>query len=80
MSLSHYKSIIEDAAPEGFEELGYVVGHGPNLAPDEPAESKRSLGILLVWRPCEAIYKVKSFFLLRSSITLAVMQPELLCE
>ena len=32
------ESIVEDAALEWFEELGYAVGHGPQLAPGEYAE------------------------------------------
>ena len=35
MSLN--ESIVEDAALEWFGELGYAVGHGPQLAPGEPA-------------------------------------------
>jgi len=35
MSLN--ESIVEDAALEWFGELGYAVGHGPHLAPGEPA-------------------------------------------
>jgi type I restriction enzyme R subunit len=31
------ESIVEDAALEWFGELGYAVGHGPHLAPGEPA-------------------------------------------
>ncbi len=35
MSLN--ESIVENAALEWFGELGYAVGHGPHLAPGEPA-------------------------------------------
>ncbi len=35
MSLN--ESIVEDAALEWFGALGYAVGHGPHLAPGEPA-------------------------------------------
>jgi hypothetical protein len=35
MSLN--ESIVEDAALEWFGELGYAVGHGPQLAPGEYA-------------------------------------------
>ena len=38
MSLN--ESIVEDAALEWFGELGYAVGHGPQLAPDEPAAER----------------------------------------
>jgi type I restriction enzyme R subunit len=36
--MSVNESIIEDAALEWFGELGYAVGHGPQLAPSEAAE------------------------------------------
>ena len=35
MSLN--ESIVEDAALSWFEELGYSIGHGPHMAPGEPA-------------------------------------------
>ena len=38
MSLN--ESIVEDAALEWFGELGYAVGHGPQLAPGEPAAER----------------------------------------
>lgn len=34
------ESIVEDAALEWFGELGYAVGHGPHLAPGEPAAER----------------------------------------
>jgi type I restriction enzyme R subunit len=40
MSLN--ESIVEDAALEWFGELGYAVGHGPHLAPGEPAAERHS--------------------------------------
>ena len=40
MSLN--ESIVEDAALEWFGELGYAVGHGPHLAPGEPAAERDS--------------------------------------
>ena len=42
MSLN--ESIVEDAALEWFGELGYAVGHGPLLAPGEPAAERDSFG------------------------------------
>ena len=42
MSLN--ESIVEDAALEWFGELGYAVGHGPHLAPGEPAAERDSFG------------------------------------
>ena len=38
MSLN--ESIVEDAALTWFDELGYAVGHGPQLAPGEPAAER----------------------------------------
>ena len=54
MSLN--ESIVEDAALEWFGELGYAVGHGPQLAPGEPAAERDSFGeVVLVGRVREAI-------------------------
>jgi len=39
--MSFTESIVEDAALEWFGELGYAVGHGPHLAPGEPAAERR---------------------------------------
>ena len=36
------ESIVEDAALSWFRELGYTVGHGPQLAPGEPAAERDS--------------------------------------
>jgi len=36
------ESIVEEAALEWFGELGYAVGHGPHLAPGEPAAERDS--------------------------------------
>lgn len=50
------ESIVEDAAPEWFGELGYAVGHGPQLAPGEPAAGRESFGeVVLAGRLREAI-------------------------
>ena len=57
MSLN--KSIVEDAALEWFGDLGYAVGHGPHLAPGEPAAERDSFGeVVLVGRLREAIRKL----------------------
>ena len=49
MSLN--ESIVEDAALEWFGELGYAVGHGPHLAPGEPAAERDSFSeVVLVGR------------------------------
>lgn len=34
------ESIVEDAALTWFGELGYAVGHGPQMAPGEPAAER----------------------------------------
>ncbi|HVR35535.1 MAG TPA: hypothetical protein VMS21_06745 [Methylomirabilota bacterium] len=60
MSLA--ESIVEDAALEWFGELGYAVGHGPRLAPGEPASRDRgrdSFGeVALVGRLREVIRRL----------------------
>jgi type I restriction enzyme R subunit len=49
MSLN--ESIVEDAALEWFGELGYAIGHGPHIAPAEPAAERDSFGeVVLVER------------------------------
>jgi type I restriction enzyme R subunit len=57
MSLN--ESIVEDAALEWFGELGYAVGHEPQLAPGEPAAERDSFGeVVLVGRLREAIRRL----------------------
>jgi type I restriction enzyme R subunit len=57
MSLN--ESIVEDAALEWFGELGYAVGHGPLLAPYEPAAERNSFSdVVLVGRLREAIQRL----------------------
>lgn len=34
------ESIVEDAALEWFRVLGYATGHGPHMAPGEPAAER----------------------------------------
>ncbi|HQT29623.1 MAG TPA: hypothetical protein PLE48_07440 [Thiobacillus sp.] len=56
MSLN--ESIVEDADLEWFGELGYAVGHGPQLVPGEPAAVRESFGeVVLVGRLREAIWR-----------------------
>jgi hypothetical protein len=53
------ESIVEDAALEWFGELGYAVGHGPHLAPGEPAAERDSFSeVVLVGRLREAIRRL----------------------
>jgi type I restriction enzyme R subunit len=57
MSLN--ESIVEDAALEWFGELGYAVGHGPDLAPGEAAAERDSFGdVVLVGRLRDAIRRL----------------------
>src|ERR1700736_3496344 len=57
MSLN--ESIVEEAALEWFGELGYAVGHGPHVAPGEPAAERESFGeVLLVGRLREAMRRL----------------------
>jgi type I restriction enzyme R subunit len=53
------ESIVEAAALAWFGELGYTVGHGPHLAPGEPAAERDSFGeVALVERLREAIERL----------------------
>jgi type I restriction enzyme, R subunit len=44
MSTTLSESTIEEAALEWFGELGYTIGHGPHVAPSEPAAERSLLG------------------------------------
>jgi type I restriction enzyme R subunit len=53
------ESIVEDAALSWFGELGYTIGHGPHLAPGEPAAERDSFGdVVLAGRLREAIWRL----------------------
>jgi hypothetical protein len=57
--LSLTESIVEDAALEWFGELGYAIGHGPQLAAGEPAAERDSFGeVVLAGRLREAIRRL----------------------
>lgn len=45
------ESIVEDATLSWFGELGYAIGHGPHMAPGEPAAERESFGgvVLVEW-------------------------------
>jgi type I restriction enzyme R subunit len=50
------ESHVEEAALSWFVELGYALGHGPEIAPGEPAAERDSFGeVVLVARLREAI-------------------------
>jgi type I restriction enzyme, R subunit len=75
MSLN--ESIVEDAALEWFGELGYAVGHGPHLAPGEPAAERDSFGdVVLVGRFRETIRQLNPA--IPQSRTLATLRDTLL--
>ena len=59
MSSDFNESIVEDAALTWFGELGYTIGHGPHLAPGEPATERDSFGdVVLVGRLRDAIRRL----------------------
>jgi len=84
------ESIFEEAALEWFGELGYAVGHGPHLAPGEPAaerEPERSVDsrrqsfgeVVLVERLREAIRRLNPaifFKLLSGELSVAECNKE----
>ena len=41
--MSFTESTVENAALDWFKELGYEIGHGPEIAPGEPAAERDSL-------------------------------------
>jgi type I restriction enzyme, R subunit len=53
------ESIVANAALKWSGDLGYAVGHGPQLAPGEPAAERDSFGeVVLVGRLREAIRRL----------------------
>ena len=53
------ESIVEDAALTWFGELRYAVGHGPQVAPGEPAAGRDAFGeVVLVARLREALRRL----------------------
>jgi type I restriction enzyme, R subunit len=53
------ESTVEEAALEWFGELGYTIGHGPQLAPGEPAAERASFAdVVLVERLRKAIQRL----------------------
>lgn len=76
MSLN--ESIVEDAALTLFRELGYAAGHGPQMAPGEPAAEHDSFGgVVLVGRLREALRRLNPANR-HQFRTLATVQPKLL--
>ena len=57
--ISLNESHVAEAALEWFGALGYAVGHGPQLAPDEPAAERDWFGeVVLAGRLREAIRRM----------------------
>ena len=53
------ESVVEDAALTWFGQLGYAIGHGPHMAPGEPAAERDSFGdVVLVERLRKAIRRL----------------------
>jgi type I restriction enzyme, R subunit len=53
------ESIVEEAALEWFAELGYAIGHGPHIAPGEPAAERGSFAeVVLASRLRDAIWRL----------------------
>ena len=53
------ESTVEDAALEWFDVLGYAIGHGPDMAPGEPAAERASFAdVVLVGRLRAAILRL----------------------
>ena len=42
------KSHVEEATLTWFGELGYTIGHGPYMAPGEPAAERKTLGNVML--------------------------------
>jgi type I restriction enzyme R subunit len=57
------ESTVEEAALEWFGELGYAIGHGPQMAPDEAAAERESFGeVVLEGRLREALRRLNQPF------------------
>ncbi len=55
------EAIVEDATLDRFKHLGYSIGHGPHLAPGEPAAERTSFGeTLLLDRLRSSIHRINS--------------------
>ncbi len=53
------ESTVEEAALEWFGELGYAIGHGPEMAPGEAAAERESFGeVVLEGRLREALLRL----------------------
>ena len=70
------ESHVEEAALEWFGELGYAVGHGPQLAPGEPAPKRDSFGeVVLVRRMRGAIRRMSPAAIVKEYLTVQTKEP-----
>lgn len=70
------ESIVEDVTLSWFGKLGYAIGHGPHIAPGEPAAERESFGdVVLVGRLRETIRRLNQAI---SSRTLTTLRDTLL--
>ena len=70
------ESHVEEAALEWFGELGYAVGHGPQLAPGEPAAERDSFGeVVLVGRLREAIRRLNPAATVQEYLSVQTKEP-----
>ena len=57
--MSINESIVEDAALKWFGEMGYTVGHGPQISPGEPAAERETFqDVVLAGRLRDAIARI----------------------
>jgi type I restriction enzyme R subunit len=56
---SFTESVVEDATLEYFAELGYSIVHGPDIAPEQPAQERASYGdVVLIDRLRSALARI----------------------
>jgi type I restriction enzyme R subunit len=61
MTISFTESTVEAAALEGFEQQGYAVLYGPDMAPGEPGEERSKFSdVVLVDRLRSAMYQLNA--------------------
>jgi type I restriction enzyme R subunit len=66
------EAIVEEVALGWFQELGYAVLPGPQMATGEPAAERESFGdVVLVGRLCEAIRRINPASSMASPTTVA---------
>ena len=70
------ESHVEEAALEWFGKLGYAVGHGPQLAPGEPAAERDSFGeVVLVGCMRGAIRRTHPAATVKEYLVVQTKQP-----